>query len=79
MATESGIRNVSEGANDEEHYVTVKGYNDKTGDILYNDPVEGGNMLLDYASFDKMWQNKSLAGIGFGDKYAQIAFDVAVK
>jgi predicted double-glycine peptidase len=62
-----------------QHYVTVKGYNDKTGDILYNDPVEGGNMLLDYASFEKMWQNKSLAGIGFGDKYAQIAFDVAVK
>jgi hypothetical protein len=63
-----------------EHYITVKGYNDKTGDILYNDPVEGGNMLLDYASFEKMWQNKSLAGVpGFGDKYARIAFDVAVK
>jgi hypothetical protein len=63
-----------------EHYITVKGYNDKTGDILYNDPVEGGNMLLDYASFEKMWQNKSLASIpGFGDKYARIAFDVAVK
>jgi uncharacterized protein YvpB len=63
-----------------EHYITVKGYNDKTGDILYNDPVEGGNMLLDYASFEKMWANKSLAGVpGFGDKYARIAFDVAVK
>jgi len=42
--------------------------------------VEGGNMLLDYASFEKMWANKSLAGVpGFGDKYARIAFDIAVK
>lgn len=63
-----------------EHYITVKGYNDKTGDILYNDPVEGPNMLLDYASFEKMWANKSLSAIPtFGDKYSNIAFDVAVK
>lgn len=63
-----------------EHYVTVKGYNDRTGDILYNDPVDGPNMLLDYATFERMWQNRSLQSIPlFGDKYAGIAFDVAVK
>lgn len=63
-----------------EHYVTVKGYNDRNGDILYNDPVDGPNMLLSYGEFEKMWQNKSLAAIPlFGDKYAGIAFDVAVK
>jgi hypothetical protein len=63
-----------------EHYVVVKGYNDKTGDILYSDSVTGPNMLLDYASFQESWKNKPLAAIPlFGDKYAGIAFDVAVK
>lgn len=63
-----------------EHYVTVKGYNDKTGDILYSDPIEGPNMLLSYSVFERMWQNKSLASIPlFGDKFHGIAFDVAVK
>lgn len=63
-----------------EHYVTVKGYNDTTGKILYNDPVEGPNMLLDYDTFQQLWGNAALKAIPtFGDKYTRIAFDVSVK
>ena len=63
-----------------EHYVTIKGYNEKTRELLYNDPVDGPNMLVSYEAFENMWQNRSLAAVpGFGAKYNRIAFDVAVK
>ena len=38
------------------HYRVVKGYNDTTGEIIYDDSFQGKNLKLSYESFNKIWE-----------------------
>lgn len=60
-----------------EHYVIATGYNENTQEMIILDPIDGPNVKLPYTQVEKMWENRSLKGLGiFGDKYNRIVFDV---
>ncbi|MBM3266167.1 MAG: C39 family peptidase [Candidatus Sericytochromatia bacterium] len=42
------------------HYVTVIGYNDEQGEIIYHDSIDGPNQKLGEREFDRVWHNTDL-------------------
>ncbi|MEB3285376.1 MAG: C39 family peptidase [Candidatus Sericytochromatia bacterium] len=45
----------------QQHYVTVVGYNNVTGKIIFHDSIDGPYRQLDEEEFEMMWQAQSLA------------------
>ena len=39
------------------HYRIVKGYDDATGEIIYDDSFKKKNLRFSYNSFNKLWKN----------------------
>ncbi|MEB3198607.1 MAG: C39 family peptidase [Candidatus Sericytochromatia bacterium] len=45
------------------HYITVVGYNNMTGKIIFHDSIDGPFQQLDEEEFELMWQSKKLANL----------------
>lgn len=61
-----------------EHYILVIGYNDNYQEVVFNDSIDGPNLRMGYAEFEKKWQNAALGSLLiFGGKFRQAAVDVS--
>lgn len=47
----------------QQHYITVVGYNNLTGKIIFHDSIDGPYRQLDEEEFHEMWQSKHLANL----------------
>lgn len=47
----------------QQHYITVVGYNNVTGKIIFHDSIDGPYRQLDEEEFHEMWQSKHLANL----------------
>jgi hypothetical protein len=47
----------------QQHYITVVGYNNVTGKIIFHDSIDGPYRQLDEEEFHMMWQSKHLANL----------------
>lgn len=47
----------------QQHYITVVGYNDAKGTIIFHDSIDGPYRQLDEDEFFSMWQSKHLANL----------------
>ncbi|MEB3329085.1 MAG: C39 family peptidase [Candidatus Sericytochromatia bacterium] len=45
------------------HYVTVVGYNNMTGKVIFHDSIDGPYQQLDEEEFEMMWQSKKLSNL----------------
>ncbi|MEB3222731.1 MAG: C39 family peptidase [Candidatus Sericytochromatia bacterium] len=45
------------------HYVTVVGYNNMTGKVIFHDSIDGPYQQLDEEEFEAMWQSKKLSNL----------------
>jgi hypothetical protein len=47
----------------QQHYITVVGYNQAKGTIIFHDSIDGPYRQMDEADFTDMWQSKHLANL----------------
>jgi hypothetical protein len=45
------------------HYVTVVGYNNMTGKVIFHDSIDGPYQQVDEEEFEMMWQSKKLSNL----------------
>jgi hypothetical protein len=62
----------------QQHYVTVVGYNEQSGQIIYHDSIDGPYQMLDQDTFTQMWQAKDLVNVPIfgGGNYQGLIIEV---
>jgi hypothetical protein len=63
----------------QQHYITVVGYNERKGTVIFHDSIDGPYRQLDEDTFVAMWQSKHLANLPIlgGSNYQGLIIQVS--